>query len=183
MNLLIALMSETAVCLSRRMKNRELTLKLSSVSLISRRLRAFINIGSFLSCGPYLEQLSSNFSGGESGRAMGILDGRLHFTDRNIRLISQHSALSTTSINSDRSFEEWTDIKYYFNEMRYWAVLEHEALIDEQDDVIPPLDEVSVVAKMKQYADSMMRLYEESLNTPLPNEKFENIRGRGELLN
>merc|ERR1719233_853119 len=42
MNLLIAVMSETAISLAKQMHNRELSLKLSSVSLVSRRLRALL---------------------------------------------------------------------------------------------------------------------------------------------
>merc|ERR1719334_1803203 len=89
MNLLIAVMSETAISLAKQMHNRELSLKLSSVSLVSRRLRAIIATGRCLYCLRDTEWLNGYTIGGRSGKEMEILNGRLVIDKENVSKVKE----------------------------------------------------------------------------------------------
>merc|ERR1719317_94839 len=73
LNLLIAVMSETAISLSKQMENRARSLKLSSVSIVSRRLRAIQDIERYL-C-RRSENVSNYTIGGRTGEELNILEG------------------------------------------------------------------------------------------------------------
>jgi len=116
MNLLIAVMSETAVSVAKDMKLWEENLKLSSVSLVSRRLRAVIAIVRFFGirriccC-----RINDSFTiGGQTGTDADIIKGRLK--------------LPTESDTVEHNSEEDCDITSYYADMRYSFVLEHEEL-------------------------------------------------------
>jgi len=117
MNLLIAVMSETAISLAKQMDTREFTLKLSSVSVVSRRLRAALNVAHFFCRVPD----SGYTDGGRSGDDMKILEGRLNFREDEVARISKIYDRDTVNLRD------------YYTDMRYWAVLEHEAIDEDKD--------------------------------------------------
>jgi len=135
MNLLIAVMSETAISLAKQMHNRELSLKLSSVSLVSRRLRAllapaqiFCRLIRFQRGQKLLKRLESKTIGGRSGDDLKLLDGRLVIRTTKAKLVER---ASTTYLPPDWLIEK--DLEDYYLQMRYWTILEHEDMGIDKD--------------------------------------------------
>merc|ERR1719317_1603822 len=84
MNLLIAIMSETAISLTEHMKSREIGLKFSSVALVSRRIRAAVNMVKHI-C---ICLKPNNYCiGGQDGASMEILEGWLKIQDELVNVI------------------------------------------------------------------------------------------------
>jgi len=115
MNLLIAVMSETSVSVAEDMIWWEQNLKLSSVSLVSRRLRAVISIVRFFGIrGVCCFKMNDSFTiGGQTGTDADIIDGRLKLPSSESNTVEQNSK---------------GDITGYYADMRWSFVLEHEAL-------------------------------------------------------
>lgn len=116
MNLLIAVMSETSVSVAKDMKWWEQNLKLSSVSQVSRRLRAVIGIIRFFGIRRICcFRINDSFTiGGQTGTDADIVEGRLKLPSSESNPVEQNSKES--------------DIKGYYADMRYSFVLEHEGL-------------------------------------------------------
>jgi len=138
MNLLIAVMSETAISLAKQMHNRELSLKLSSVSLVSRRLRAllaparsFCSRLDFQKGTDWLTKQHNKTIGGRSGDDMKILDGRLVIRDIKANLVARSSTLHLDNLPPKWLVEK--SLSQYYLGMRYWTILEHEDMDIDKD--------------------------------------------------
>jgi len=118
MNLLIAVMSETASSLSKEMRFRNLSLQLSSVALVSRRLRAAGTVARLFRLDCYCFNESYTVSG-ETGEKIKILAGRPKINEQKGRMLP-------LSIYRKLRKSPEVDLMDYFYEMRYWSVLEHE---------------------------------------------------------
>jgi len=116
MNLLIAVMSGTVDLLSSDMNARQMSLKLSSISLISRKLRAL----SFLTCDWFS---STRIIAGQSGEDM-KLQIRDHAHKR-IRTM-QESLKSEFRLKLLESGNKQHELKDYYNSMYYQFNLEKE---------------------------------------------------------
>jgi len=164
MNLLIAVMSETAISLAKHMKTRELSLKLSSVSLVSRRVRAAVDVAQFFCRCIFSDKCNDYCIGGQSGVDMKILEGRLNINEDVARKIKESiyaeiPAVSEQSITraSSETGSEIT-LENYYNRMHYWTILEHEAM-DIDKDGKKKSDNRKLSAK--QVLDKMIQLYQE----------------------
>lgn len=123
LNLLIAVMSETTNSLSEQMGLWERNLKLSSVSLLARRLRAMHSIARFFKLNKIrAEKKWTTTMGGETGHTTKILEGRIQIREevaKNVRASTIH--FSPRSPVNDA-------LEAYFSQMRYWSVLVHEGI-------------------------------------------------------
>jgi len=155
MNLLIAIMSETAFTLTQQMELLGKNLKLSSVSLISRRFRAWSSIAHFFRCRTFCssEMCRTNAIGGRTGKSTKIIE-RLKIC----------AAKSSTVRNCTHIFEpvkhydDEISLHDYFSQMHYWTVLEHEALNIDKNGVVMTKDDdvikdacMVVNEKMKEF--------------------------------
>jgi len=156
MNLLIAIMSETASNLTKQMALWGNNIKLSSVSLISRRLRATSSTWRFfgLRCFCLSDQKQTLTFGGQTGKQTKIIEGRLKIR----KDIMRYVRLSTWIFGAERDMGP-IDLVDYFNKMRYWTVLEHEALnikrdgrkTKTEDDVTQEYARKFINQKMKEF--------------------------------
>jgi len=123
-NLLIAVMTETTSSLTKQMKGWERNVKLSSVSMLSRRWLAGSSIARSLGirCSWFIEKIQNYTIGGKTGTRIKILEGRIK-----IREWESLSLQETLSVYMTPEESEITLTDYYSN-MRYWTVLEHEAM-------------------------------------------------------
>jgi len=145
MNLLIAVMTETASSMTSQMRFRNLNLKLSSVALVSRRLRAAGTVAGFFGIGCCCS-LDRYTVGGETGKTIQILAGRQEIREQEARM----ARMSTWTRNSPE-VDNVTELVNYFYEMRYWSVLEHEPLKDTREVKCEACR--LITAKMKELYD------------------------------
>jgi len=145
MNLLIAVMTETASSLRSQMRFRNTYLKLSSVALVSRRLRAAGTVAGWFGLGRCC--FHDRYTvGGETGKSIQILGGRPEIREQEAQIVR----MSTWTRNSPE-VDDVTKLMNYFYEMRYWSVLEHEPLKDTREVKCESC--TLITAKMKELYD------------------------------
>jgi len=123
-NLLIAVMSETASSLRKQMAGWERIVKLSSVSMLSRRWRANVSIARALGirCSCFMEKSRTCTIGGKTGEETKIFDGRRNMRENESRQLQRDISLHFGQEESEMTVAE------HFSNMRYWTVLEHEPI-------------------------------------------------------
>jgi len=124
MNLLIAVMSETASSFAKELRRLEQSLKLSAVSLVSRRLRTYTSIAKIVfRCKSFSDKCDDYTIGFATAEDSKLFAGRFPICDDTLFKVRQKSLEIFPQINSDR-----LSTKEYFNKMRWWTVLEHEPM-------------------------------------------------------
>jgi len=119
MNLLIAIMSETATSVAKEMHKLEKSLKLSSISLVSRRLRALTTVAHFFGFRRMWFGHADNTIAGATVKDYDLFEGRLAIKEKTASEIQKRIK---KEYHIDHSFQ----MKDYFDNMRWWTVFEHE---------------------------------------------------------
>merc|ERR1719419_653886 len=155
MNLLIAIMSETAFTLTKQMELLG-NLKLSSVSLISRRFRAWSSISHFFRSRTFCSSETSQTVaiGGRTEESTKIIFGRLKIN----KVKSSTVRNCTNFFEPVQYYKKEVSLYDYFSQMRYWTVVEHEALNIDKNGVVMTKDDhviedacMVVNEKMKEF--------------------------------
>jgi len=128
MNLLIAIMSETATSVAKEMHRLEQSIKLSSISLVSRRLRALTRVAHFCRFRCMWFGHADHTIGGRTVKDYDLFEGRLVIKEETARKIQERTK---EVYYIDRSIP----MKEYYDKMRWQTVLEYEPTDQGEDSL------------------------------------------------